>query len=234
MRKIGLFTVLILLILLIQYPVFADGDTGTYKIIEYRVSLNPLPDGAAEMRYEQEWLVTGGHIPWVTVGLTNTNFQIKSYGGSANFVRADNYGSWNGVRVELDKDYKQNETFRFYFVVTQNNLLERLPAEGKWRIVFTPGWYDRGLVDSLQISLISPSAIDSFSLTPEATSITGQEMVWEKRNLNKGERFTVRIESTDMSFLLPVQELEGKSPEEKPPSSKYGGNMAERCLTLIG
>ena len=65
-------------------------DTGTYRIIDYSVTLNPRPNGEILMDYSQTWLVTSGYIPWVTVGLTNANYQILSWGGAAKKVSNGN------------------------------------------------------------------------------------------------------------------------------------------------
>ena len=34
-------------------------DTGTYRITDYSVTLNPKPNGEVAMDYSQTWLVTG-------------------------------------------------------------------------------------------------------------------------------------------------------------------------------
>ncbi len=198
-RKLLPLVALLLAIFAIPWRAFAEQDTGTYEIRDYVVALSPLPNGSVEMRYEQEWLVTGGHIPWVTVGLANPNFQVKSYGGSAARVSPENSSGWNGIRVDLDKDYKQNESFRFYVVLDQRNLLQAAPTG--WRIAFTPGWYDRALIDSLKIDLTAPVPSESFSFTPQPARIEGNHIIWEKKDLSRGQRFPVGIESTDVSFL---------------------------------
>jgi len=56
------------------------GDTGTYRIVSYRVALTPRSDGTVAIDYYQRWLVTGGHIPWIMVGTPNGNFDIEESG----------------------------------------------------------------------------------------------------------------------------------------------------------
>ncbi len=56
---------LILFILLVLLLMAANclADTGTYRIIDYSVTLDPKPNGEVVMDYSQTWLVTGGYIP---------------------------------------------------------------------------------------------------------------------------------------------------------------------------
>lgn len=61
-------------------PALAAGDTGTYRILDYRVTLTPHSDGKVGIDFYQKWLVTGGHVPWTTLGLPNEMFEIKSLG----------------------------------------------------------------------------------------------------------------------------------------------------------
>jgi len=69
----------------------------------------------------QTWLVTGGNIPWVTVGLANANYQIISWGGAAKTVSNGNEGDWYGARVDLNKNYLPNEKFTYNFTIIQRN-----------------------------------------------------------------------------------------------------------------
>ncbi len=183
-------------------PIYAD--TGTYEIMDYVVELTPLSDGSVSMTYYQEWLCTGGHIPWVTVGTANSNFDIISTGGNAESARKDSGGGWQGVYVTLDKDYTSGEEFTVSFSIVQRNLLERLPDEGKWRIDFTPGWYDNCVTDNLTITLNSPVAVSSCSFAPQPAQVTDNTVTWQT-SLARGARFNVRMESYDGSFLQPAE-----------------------------
>ena len=116
------------LVLLLAAAVPVNADTGTYQILDYVVSLEPQSSGKVRITYEQEWKVLSGNIPWITVGLPNSNFSVEEFSGAASRVYANNSGGWYGVRVDLDKDYLPGETFRVKFVVLQGNLLERLTS----------------------------------------------------------------------------------------------------------
>jgi len=53
-------------------------DTGTYRISDYIITLEPQNDGQVRITVEQQWQVLSGDIPWVTVGLPNENFSIEN------------------------------------------------------------------------------------------------------------------------------------------------------------
>jgi hypothetical protein len=170
----------------------ASGDTGTYQIQEYNVVLTPHSNGEVEISYMQKWLITGGHIPWVTVGVTNSDFAVRNFGGAAKVVESTNQGGWYGVRIDLDRDYQPQETFQFNFTIIQRRLLER--ADNGYRLAYTPGWYDRAFTDALTVKLASPAKVADLKMDPQPNSVNGQELVWTRKNLGKGERFTVSID----------------------------------------
>lgn len=202
MRRVLLIAAMFLITLaLLPVPIYAD--TGTYEILNYAVELTPLSDGSVNIAYYQEWLCTGGHIPWVTVGTANSNFDIISTGGNVESARDDSSGGWQGVYLTLDKDYTSGEKFIVSFSIIQRNLLERLPNEGKWRIDFTPGWYDNCVTDNLTITLDSPVPVSSYSLTPQPAQVTDNIVTWQT-SLDRGDRFNVGMESYDGSFLQPT------------------------------
>jgi hypothetical protein len=203
MRRVLLIAAISLIALaLLPIPIYAD--TGTYEILNYAVELTPLEDGSVSMAYYQEWLCTGGHIPWVTVGTANSNFDIISTGGNVESAKKDSGGGWQGVYLTLDKDYTSSEKFTISFSIVQRDLLERLTDEGKWRIDFTPGWYDNCVTDNLTITLNSPVSVSSYSFTPQPAQVTDNIVIWQT-SLGRGDRFNVRMESYDGGFLQPTE-----------------------------
>lgn len=204
MRRVLLIAGMFLIALaLLPIPTYA-ADTGTYEILNYTVELTPLSDGSVNMAYYQEWLCTGGHIPWVTVGTANSNFDITSAGGNVESARDDSSGGWQGVYLTLDKDYTSGEQFAISFSIVQRDLLERLTDEGKWRINFTPGWYDNCVTDNLTITLNSPVPVSSYSFTPQPAQVIDNVVTWQT-SLDRGGRFNARMESYDGSFLQPAE-----------------------------
>ena len=84
----------------------------------------------------------------------------------------------------------------------QGNLLERLTSDKKWRISYTPGWYDRASIDHLQINLVSPVDYQTYpSVSPMPSSVNNNVITWERLNLSPGSRLNITVESTDGSFL---------------------------------
>jgi hypothetical protein len=197
-------------------------DTGTYAITEYLITLEPLGSGQTRLTYEQEWRVLSGHIPWITVGLPSSAFTLEDHSGAASAVRPDNSGNWSGVRVDLDKDYQPGQTFRLKFAVLQRNLIEKLPDAGIWRLVYTPGWYDRAAIAHLRISLISPVELNTYSsLEPQPSATADKVLTWENSNLSPGAKFTIKAECRDGSFLAADAET-------------AGGGLGTGWLILIG
>jgi len=188
------------LILLLSAVIPVSADTGTYRISNYIVTLEPQSDGQVRMTYEQQWRVLNGDIPWITVGLPNSSFSVESYSKAAAKVRSAS--DITGVRVDLDKDYQPGQTFDIKFTILQNNLLERLTTDKKWRINYTPGWYDRAQIDHLQINLVSPVDYQTYSsVIPVPTSVNNNIITWERFNISPGEKVNVKVESVDGGFL---------------------------------
>ena len=203
----GIFALVLLIAMVL--PAAAAADTGTYQISNYVVTLEPQSSGQVRMTYQQEWKVLSGHIPWITVGLANSNYTVDSYSEAAARVSAANSGGFTGVRVDLDKDYQPGESFKVQFVVLQSNLLERLTSEKKWRIDFTPGWYDNAVTDHLQINLVSPVNTEAYSLLNPQPVTNGNTFTWEKSNVPRGGRFNIKVECLDGSFLSATAPISG-------------------------
>ncbi len=169
----------------------ASADTGTYRILDYRVRLTPHSNGTVDIEYYQKWLVTGGNIPWITVGTPNESFQISEYGGVVNRITSANQGGWSGVRLDLDRDYQPGQVFEISFSIYQDNLF--YADQESYRLEFTPGWYDRTITDTLLVSVKFFAKMETVDASPQPTSISGEEMIWVRHNLGKGERFSISI-----------------------------------------
>lgn len=180
-----------LIFLMLWSGVAKAGDTGTYRILDYQVSLTPRSDGIVEIDYYQKWEVTGGHIPWITVGLPNDNFNIVSYNHAAEEVKAANESGWSGMRLELGKDYQPGEIFEVSVKIQQNNLF--YADEENYKMDFTPGWYDRAFTDRLIVSIKFFAKIETVKTESVPSRLEDEKMVWEKNGLGKGERFSVSV-----------------------------------------
>jgi hypothetical protein len=198
---------LILFVLLVSLLMATNclADTGTYRIIDYSVTLNPKANGEIVMDYSQTWQVTGGNIPWVTVGLSNANYQIVSWGGVAKTISNGNEGSsWYGARVDLKKIFLPNEFFTYNFTIIQRNLLDQR-SDGYW-IVFTPGWYDRCSTEKLSIKVVSPIDLKNVTTDPKPVAAEGRTLIFSKNNLGMGDRYKISIKFPKNAFFkMPAQ-----------------------------
>jgi len=200
LRWLSAGTLALIFLVSLVSPVAAD--TGTYRLSNYAITLEPQSDGRVKITCEQQWVVLTGHIPWITVGLPNDKYEITDFSGNAAAVTAANSGSWTGVNIDLDRDYQAGDTFAIKFSVLQSNLLERLVSQNEWRINYTPGWYDRAQIDRLQIVLSSPADVQTYSLvSPSPNNASGGLLTWEQTNLSPGDRFNIKVECQDGSFL---------------------------------
>ena len=193
MIKRKIILILFSLFCILGASFFAFADTGTYRIIDYRVKLIPRSDGTIEIEYYQKWLVTGGHIPWITIGMANSSYQIDQSKNSGNIRKIYSYNSsgWSGARIDLDRDYLPNETFEVGFTLIQSKLF--YADKENYKLDFTPGWYDRAITEKLTVVMHIFAPIDKVKVSPKNARIEGEEIIWEVANLNSGGRFPVSI-----------------------------------------
>ncbi len=209
MRRLILSLALASLFVMTSGPL--AGDTGTYRIQSYRVGLTPRSDGTVAIEYYQRWLVTGGHIPWITVGTPNSDYAITARRGAAVDVTSANQGSWSGVRLDLDGDYQPGETFEVGFSIIQRRLF--YATEGNYKLDFTPGWYDRAATDSLRVSVKFFADLQTVSADPPTTHVSDDVMTWERYGLEPGERFSIQVSFPMGSFpsAIAKENLKGGS-----------------------
>jgi len=204
-------TILLLIFVVASFwNAVATADTGTYRILDYTVLLTPRSDGTVEIEYYQKWLVTGGHIPWITVGTPNSAFRIlqeKNADAVSNASSASS-GGWSGVRIDLDRDYKPNEVFAVQFAILQQNLF--YADKANYRLDFTPGWYDRAEIDNLTLEVTFFAKIGTVTARPQPASVEGQTMTWRKSRLRPGEKFNISVSFPKTAFS---QKLVGRAPD---------------------
>jgi hypothetical protein len=183
----------------------AVADTGTYEIPEYRVTLLPEKDGNTEIAYYQKWRVTGGHIPWITVGTPNANFTVLSDGSRGNIrhVKSACSRNWSGVRIDLDSDYQAGETFEVEFAIRQGDLF--YADEQGYRLDFTPGWYERAKIGKLVVKLEFFTDLAEVLAGPEPQQMESRFLAWEKSNLVRGERFPISVTFPEHLFPGPIR-----------------------------
>lgn len=177
-------------------------DTGTYRILDYTITLTPKSDGLVQMDYYMKWKVETGHIPWITVGTANNEFAMIDYGNNVSKIAAESSSGFEGVRIDLDKDYQPGETFEVKFSISQNKLFEA--DKENYKLSYTPGWYDRAYTDHLAITMKFFAEIDKVTFDPEPGVKTEDTATWDKTNLGEGERVDVSISFPKVSFSTPI------------------------------
>lgn len=190
MKRITLLVFLFLILSFMTHTVLG-GDTGTYRILDYKVSLTPRSDGDVDIQYYQKWLVTGGFIPWITVGTPNDNFTIVGYGGAVSQINSASQGGWSGVRLDLDKAYREGQVFEVSFEIIERGLFHA--DQEDYRLDFTPGWYDRSPTDTLSINVKLFAKLETVKARPEPTLTSEEEIKWIRNNLGSGERFSISV-----------------------------------------
>jgi hypothetical protein len=174
-------------------PLEVRADTGTYEIRDYRVELYLQSDGQVKIDYYQKWFVTGGHIPWITVGTANSSFTILNNKDKGNIstIYPNNQQNWFGVRINLDKDYGIGESFEVKFSILQKHLLST--KGNRYILDFTPGWYDRAVTGKLFLGATVPCDITQVSIKPRPDRSEGRRLIWERTNLDRGKKFNIKI-----------------------------------------
>ena len=164
-------------------------DTGTYTISTQNVDLWVQTDGNVLIRYEISMLVHTGNIPWVTVGLPTSNYEVRSSGGDAAAVVPQNNGGWSGVYVTLDRTFYANEQFTFLFEVLQKEFIYKYNDE-QASLQFIPCWWDNAKIDYMNVTIHLPPEIHSVTTTSQPTAFMNSSVLWSWQDIPAGEKKT--------------------------------------------
>jgi hypothetical protein len=221
----------LMLVLLIAGLVLAAGrsfagDTGTYRILSYRVGLTPHSDGTVAVDYYQKWLVTGGHIPWITVGTPNGNFEIVGHKGAVSVISSASQSGWSGVRIDLDQDYQRGRTFEVSFSIVQRGLF--YAEKDNYKLEFTPGWYDRAAIDTMSVSVKFFASLATVTADPKPSAVSGDEMFWSNYSFGPGGRLTIHVSFP--AALFPTKMAAGNL---KSASGEVGGGVSAIVVFVI-
>ncbi len=164
-------------------------DTGTYTIATQDVDLWVQTDGNVIIQYEITMQVRSGNIPWVTVGLPTSNYNVRSYGGDAAAVVPQNSGGWSGVYVSLKKTFYANEELSFTFQVLQKDFIYKYNDQ-QASLQFIPCWWDNAEIIHMNVTVHLPPEIHSVTTTSEPSSYLNSSVVWSWENIPPGGRKT--------------------------------------------
>jgi Zn-finger nucleic acid-binding protein len=162
-------------------------DTGTYTVTYQNVDLTVQTDGNVIIFYQIGMLVHSGNIPWVTVGLPSSTYEVRSSGGNATSVMSQNSGSWSGVYVTLDKTYYANEMFWFSFEVLQKDFIYKYNNQ-QASLLFTPCWWDNAVIEHMNVTIHVPPEIQSVTTTSQPTLFSNSSILWEWKDIPAGEK----------------------------------------------
>lgn len=191
MKQIKSCVILILIAMMLLFPV-VSADTGTYTIEDQTVNLAIRTDGNVNISYSITMSVQSGNIPWVTVGLPNSNFNIINCGGSARNIKSQNSGSWSGVYFDLDKTYYSGDSFTFNFLVMQIGFIYKYKTNQS-SIQFTPCWWDNAIIKKQQVTFTLPPQVQNVITTVEGATFGNSTVTWQWTNVPKGSKITVGL-----------------------------------------
>jgi len=181
-------------------------DTGTYTVTSQNVDLWVQTDGDVLIWYEIGMLVHSGNIPWVTVGLPTSNFEVLSYTGDAISVVPQNSNGWSGVYVTLQKTYYATEQLLFSFDVLQKEFIYKYNDE-QASLQFIPCWWDSAVIQQMNVTIHLPPEIHDVTTTSQPTLFANSSVIWSWNDIPAGER-----KSTGLLMPLSVFSHVGPGP----------------------
>ena len=198
MKQIKSCIILMIISMTLLFPI-VSADTGTYTIENQKVDLIIRTDGNVNISYSITMSVQSGNIPWVTVGLPNSNFKIIGCSGSAKNIKSQNSGDWSGVYLELDKTYYSGDSFTFNFLVMQKGFIYKYKTNQS-SIQFTPCWWDNAIIKKQQVTFTLPSQIQKVITTSEGATFGNSTVTWQWTNIPKGSKTSVGLIMNASSF----------------------------------
>ena len=195
-RQLALVFGLVFTVLVLIESCSVRADTGTYTVTTQATALTVQTTGDVLIHYDIGMRVDSGSIPWVTIGLPTSNFDVQVWAGNVNAVTAANSGGWSGVRATLDTPYHAGESFLFSFDVVQREFVYKYNDQ-QASLSFTPNWWDNAYVENLSVTIYIPEGISQVVTTSQPTRFNGSSVVWEWSHVPPGT-----LESTGV--LMPL------------------------------
>ena len=202
----GLIFCLCIMLLIVPIGI-VRADTGTYTLTYQNADLFIQTTGDVVIHYNISMSVQSGNIPWVTVGLPTSNYEIRSYNGSAASVVHQDSGSWSGVYASLDRTYYAGEQFSFAFEVLEKDFIYKYNDQ-QASLQFTPCWWDNAYINTMTVTFHIPPEIQSVTTTSQPTMFSGSTIIWQWNNIPAGQK-----ESTGVLMpLAAFSHVKEKSP----------------------
>lgn len=167
-------------------------DTGTYTIEKQYTNLT-ITAGSPDVLidYYIKMRVDGGNIPWLTIGLPNSNFAIENYGLNAQSAQAQNEYGWTGIRIDLDKTYYSGDELEVSLQATQRGFVNKYGDQAS--IQFSPNYWDNAITEDLKINVIVLGNISNVTTSSEPEKFENNTILWSWQNVGRGQKETIGV-----------------------------------------
>lgn len=167
------------------------------RILDYRVTVEPMEDGTLNMLYEFEWeaLDPSEDLTWIEIGVANQNFWIdpKSLSPTVSDAYRDVDDGYCYVHIDLRESYGEGDVLNFSFRIIQYNLL--CENNGVSGYEWVPGWFNATPVDHYLFRWKSSDEIQSHN----ADALRDGYLCWEGK-MDCGTYVPVSVHYSDDAF----------------------------------
>jgi hypothetical protein len=183
--------VVLLMILAAILPAPARADIPPDIIHRFEVVITPQNDGSLLISYDLDYEATSdftNDIPYVQIGVPNSNFTIREWGPTPLLKGAKAITSGKSL-VELDfaRLPKKGERFKLHFAVLQGNMAYKAGEDVSFK--FIPGWFDYAKVSELRVTWMLPSDTTLVkSVDPKPDSQGDNRATWVTFNLGTNQK----------------------------------------------
>lgn len=217
-RKLGfIFFILFFAITLLNINVYA----ADLDVIEsFIINATPREDATIDFNYQIKWKVldstTAGPLTWVKIGIPNEHADsVKAITDNIKSIKRT--GEY--VRIDFDDEYKAGEIITFAFSFHQPYLCQE--KKGNYIYKYIPAWFDDCKVKKLVVSWDGDGVIKSNN-----NRTNGNDLVWEKENLAKGQKVSVEVQY-DGTYFTNVD-------TDVPKGTSSGSGIDSTTVIIVG
>lgn len=172
--------------------VYASSPTD--KINNYIVEITPNEDSTLNIKYHIEWEVlesdNAGELTWVKIGAPNKHYcnPIPLTDNIDNLKLNTSGGTY--INVYFKDSYVKGDIVTFEYSITQPYMYTmQTPTENLVTYEFTPGWFNDMKIDHLEVHWNDMN----FHSVGDGGFQEDNHFVWEKDNLEFGEKMTISV-----------------------------------------
>ena len=220
-KKLVFLSVIIFIVLCIFSVKTYAADLDVIK--SFIINASPRENGTVDFSYQIKWKVldstSEGPLTWVKIGLPNSRAtSIKAHTDNIDSIKKEG----SHLRIDFDGSYEAGETITFAFSFNQPHLCEVKDEEVIYEYI--PAWFNECKVENLVISWDGDGTVRSNN-----NKTDGDLLIWEKENLNRGQKVKVEVHYEKSYFSDSVSTK----------SSGYSGEIDAKtmlifCLIIIG